>query len=207
MTFPLHLTVSAIPCSPVLIRYRLLSSGLGLAALLGLAFAYVACGEGDGAAPSPTVSGAIETSTAPATAEAPVPTAPSGLPTRRVVVESASGSTPVVAEIASTREQRGLGLMFRQSLPEDTGMLFVYGTPPSSGHWMRNTFVALDIAYIDATGAVNEVLPGKPLDETVQRPTKPYLYVLEMPLGWFAAHGHTRDVRLSLPADLPRGEQ
>jgi uncharacterized membrane protein (UPF0127 family) len=133
----------------------------------------------------------------------PAPTSPAGLPVRELSFSSPSKSVLITAEIASTNEERSVGLMFRQTLPRDGGMLFIYPDDQTSGHWMRNTYIALDIAYLDSSGVVLEVRLGKPLDETVLRPAKPYRHALEMPAGWFAEHGLGPDSKLSLPRDLP----
>ena len=139
---------------------------------------------------------------APAT-PAPLATSPVGLPVREFSVSNQLKSVAITAEVASTFEERAVGLMFRHSLPANGGMLFIYPEDQTSGHWMRNTYIALDIAYLDGSGAVLEVRLGKPLDETVLRPARPYRYALEMTAGWFAEHGLGPGARLSLPKDLP----
>ncbi|MFI4924838.1 MAG: DUF192 domain-containing protein, partial [Vicinamibacteria bacterium] len=75
---------------------------------------------------------------------------PQSLPISKIQV----GAYPVSAEVAQTPDQRSLGLMFRFSLPADHGMLFVFPEPQPLGFWMRNTYIPLSIAYIDADGRI-----------------------------------------------------
>jgi uncharacterized membrane protein (UPF0127 family) len=107
---------------------------------------------------------------------------PQSLPTTRIQV----GAHAVTAEVASTPEQRALGLMFRFSLPADRGMLFVFAEPEMQGFWMRNTYVPLSIAFIDAAGTILNVDDMAPHDESRHLSRGPALYALEMRKGWFA---------------------
>lgn len=109
----------------------------------------------------------------------------------------------VKVEIAATSAQRQQGLMYRQEMAEDEGMLFLFPTDTNSGFWMKNTYLPLDIAYIDAAGTVLEVRKAKPLDETPLYPKQPYRYTLEVNQGWFERHGVGPGSIVTLPADLP----
>ena len=110
---------------------------------------------------------------------------PQSLPITKIRV----GNHPVDAEVAQTPEQRTLGLMFRFSLPADRGMLFVFPHPQPQGFWMRNTYVPLSIAYLDADGRILNILDMKPHDESSHPSAGPALYALEMRRGWFAERG------------------
>ena len=105
-----------------------------------------------------------------------------------------------------TETQREHGLMARQSLADDAGMLFIFPGETMGGFWMKNTLIALDIAYLDGGGRVLEIKHGKPLDETVLSPKQPYRYTLEVAGGWFERHQMGPGAMLSLPADLPKAE-
>jgi uncharacterized membrane protein (UPF0127 family) len=123
-----------------------------------------------------------------------------------VRLEQNGASATVSIEVAATTEQRQRGLMFREALPEDAGMLFLFPFEVHTGFWMRNTKVPLDIAYIGADGRVQEIRAAKPLDETVLTPTDAYLYVLEVNQGWFQRHSLGVGAKVTLPAGLPRAQ-
>lgn len=67
------------------------------------------------------------------------------------------GSASFAVELADTAEARARGLMFRESLAADAGMLFVYESPRRAAFWMKNTLIPLDIIFADATGTVTRV--------------------------------------------------
>ncbi|HEY8245590.1 MAG TPA: DUF192 domain-containing protein [Casimicrobiaceae bacterium] len=110
---------------------------------------------------------------------------PQSLPISKIQV----GAYPVSAEVAQTPDQRSLGLMFRFSLPADHGMLFVFPEPQPLGFWMRNTYIPLSIAYIDADGRIVSIADMAPRDESSHPSNGPALYALEMRKGWFADKG------------------
>jgi hypothetical protein len=98
-------------------------------------------------------------------------------------------------EVASTPEARATGLMGRDALPADTGMLFVYPAERPAHFWMRNCRSPLAAAFLDGTGRVLNVAEmaaddGSP-DDALPRYASagPALYVLEMESGWFARKG------------------
>jgi len=109
-------------------------------------------------------------------------------------------------EVASDAAGRALGLMYRQDLEPGRGMLFLYPRPTSGGHWMKNTYVPLDIAYADSEGVIFSIVQGRPLDETVINAEAPFVYVLEVPAGWFEGARIGLGARLDLPLDLPVAE-
>ncbi len=99
------------------------------------------------------------------------------------------GTHKLTAEIAATPEQRETGLMNRFSLKPDTGMLFVFQRAESQAFWMRNTFVALSIAYIGADGKILNIEDMQPQTDESHWSKGPALYALEMKKGWFAERG------------------
>jgi len=107
------------------------------------------------------------------------------LPTAELSV----GGTPVHAEVAATPASRNLGLMFRQSLPVDHGMLFVFEADVQQCFWMKNTPLPLSIAFIDAGGRIVNIRDMQPLSEASHCPIAPIRYALEMQQGWFGMNG------------------
>ncbi len=99
------------------------------------------------------------------------------------------GGHKAVAEIAATRETRTNGLMNRFSLAPDHGMLFVWDKPQPLGFYMKNTFVPLSIAFIDANGRVLNIEDMQPQTTDTHWSRGLALYALEMRQGWFTQRG------------------
>lgn len=100
------------------------------------------------------------------------------------------GGVLLKVEIADTPLSRQRGLMFRENLPEDEGMLFVFERVDYLSFWMKNTLIPLSIAFIDAEGKIVQMEDMEPLDEqTHHRSVRPALYALEVNQGWFERHG------------------
>jgi uncharacterized membrane protein (UPF0127 family) len=111
---------------------------------------------------------------------------PFGLKTAELKISN----VPLTAEIADTPQASENGLMFRDSLPADRGMLFIFEQPRKASFWMRNTKIPLSIAYIDSAGKILEIKSMNPLDETVVPSNSDQIaYALEANQGWFAQHG------------------
>lgn len=136
----------------------------------------------------------------------PQPTPTVAAPANQVLIEQNGNQATVTVEIAATFVQREVGLMNRQQLPEDAGMLFLFPRDVQYGFWMKNTYVPLDIAYISAAGEVVQIFAAKPLDQTVLVPDKQYRYVLEVNQGWFQRHALGVGAKVTLPKDLPPAE-
>lgn len=115
----------------------------------------------------------------------PAEGAPPGVRTVRITV----GGRPVTVEVADTEEKRQRGLMHRESLPEDHGMLFVYEAERRLSFWMRDTPIPLDIAFIDRAGRIVDIQQMEPLSDDTHTSRAPALYALEMRHGWFEDHG------------------
>lgn len=85
----------------------------------------------------------------------------------RAAILTDRGIVDFTVEIADSPAERAQGLMFRKALPPRNGMLFVYDTPRQVAFWMRNTFISLDLIFMDATGTIRHIHPNaQPLDET-----------------------------------------
>ncbi len=113
-------------------------------------------------------------------------------------VAMVDGSPRLALELAETPDEQTRGLMFRESLPWDEGMLFVYNRPVRTGFWMGNTLIPLSIAFVLEDGTILDIQdmeqlgildPAKPLPRyTTYYPPGPYFNALETNQGWFAAN-------------------
>lgn len=97
-------------------------------------------------------------------------------------------SNLLTVEIADTKNSRELGLMFRDKLDEGSGMLFIYNSPQILGFWMENTYIPLDLAYIDKNKKIIQIQKMRPKDRTSVVSKVPVLYALEVNSGWFSKH-------------------
>jgi len=77
--------------------------------------------------------------------------------TGTLVLKTASGDYAYTVELATTDGTRAKGLMFRRALPKSQGMLFLYDQPQDIGMWMRNTYIPLDMIFIDADRRVHRI--------------------------------------------------
>ena len=107
------------------------------------------------------------------------------LPTATLTI----GTHKLTAEIATTPDQRSVGLMNRFSLKPDHGMLFVFEKNEPLAFWMRNTYIPLSIAFIAPDGRIVNIEDMKPQTDESHWSKGPALYALEMKKGWFAERG------------------
>ncbi len=99
------------------------------------------------------------------------------------------GNYTVNVEVVDKLETRNLGLMYRNYLPKNNGMLFIFDEPFRASFWNKNTPLALDIAFIDKQGTILEISQLNPNDETtIESTSDKVLYALEMNKGWFNKH-------------------
>ena len=107
-----------------------------------------------------------------------------------VITTNGGGTVTVVLELAITPEQQARGLMFREHLEPNAGMLFIFGYDAPHGFWMRNTLIPLDVLYISYDGAVVHIRQqAQPQDETIYIPPAPCRYVLEVNGGFCDREG------------------
>lgn len=111
------------------------------------------------------------------------------------------------AELADTPESRMTGLMGRRSLPQDTGMLFVFDQPAPQAMWMKNTYVPLSVAFITADGRILNIEDMSPQTEDVHPSAGAVLYALEMERGWFARKGIRAGDRVEGIARFPKSRR
>ena len=107
-------------------------------------------------------------------------------------------------ELAATSQARSLGLMYRKSLEEDRGMLFVFPEKAIQSFWMKNTFVALDMLFLDERRTVVGVLANVPTSNEQRRSVQAEsLYVIEFRGGTAAKHGIVVGSQAVFDKDLP----
>jgi uncharacterized membrane protein (UPF0127 family) len=99
------------------------------------------------------------------------------------------GQQAVRAEVADTLAAQERGLMHREHLCGNCGMLFVFAGPGRYGFWMKNTPLPLSIAFIGRDGRIINIAEMRPNTLKVHYPKRDAVYVLEMRGGWFDAHG------------------
>jgi len=96
------------------------------------------------------------------------------------------GSDTVDAEVADSPDEHAQGLMFRERLDPGQGMLFVFDAERTQVFYMRNTYVPLDIAFLDGAQVIVDIQQMEPLTEDLHQSARPAMYALEVPQGWFA---------------------
>lgn len=111
------------------------------------------------------------------------------------------GDRTVRMQLAVRPDEMQRGLMGRKDLGRDDGMIFVYEKPQRLSFWMRNTPTPLDIGFFGAGGALEEVYPLHPFDETsVGSRSEALQYALEMNQGWYARNDVKPGAKLDLKA-------
>jgi uncharacterized membrane protein (UPF0127 family) len=108
--------------------------------------------------------------------------------------------TRVHLELALTDQEKAIGLMFRDSLAADSGMLFVFDADAPLAFWMKNTFIPLDFVWLDAKGRVVDIRANVPPCRAdpcpSYEPVRPARTMLELNAGFAAAHGIKRGAEL-----------
>jgi len=147
----------------------------------------------------------------PATAAAPVP-APKPdpfptLPQAGIEVATAGGAHRFQVWIAADDRSRTRGLMFVRELPADRGMLFIFQVPQPAAFWMKDTYLSLDLIFIDPRGRVlNIARNARPFSLTPIKSDGPIIAVLELPAGTATRIGLAAGDRIDLPS-LPTTSQ
>jgi uncharacterized protein len=176
-----------------------------LAALACLTLFLAACGgDGESAGPTTTVSdpGPPTTTEAETETSAPPTTTEEERDGPVVLIQTERGEEVEVAvEIADTQAEREVGLMNRESLPADAGMIFLFEEDSTSGFWMKNTLIPLSIAFADEEGTIISILDMEPCEADpceIYDPGASYRSALEVNQRAFEDWGVQVGDRLSL---------
>ena len=157
---------------------------LAILALIGVIFA--ACSD-DSA--QPTASASLVQST-PASSATDLFT---------VTFEGDAEPVEITVELADTVDERYQGLRNRQSLGENSGMLFAWPQDAQSAFGMPETYIALTIAFIREDGSIAHMEDMEPLSTEAYRSPEPYRFAIEANQGWFADNG----IEIGDIADIP----
>ncbi len=125
-----------------------------------------------------------------------------------VVFENPNGtrSPSFNLEIAANNEERTRGLMYRRELKPDHGMIFIFTEDKIQSFWMKNTYISLDMLFIDRDLQVVGILENVPiLNEQPRTVGIPSRYVVELLAGTASRFGIVRNSKLLPAIELPRG--
>lgn len=100
-----------------------------------------------------------------------------------LIIETAGGDRAFSVEIAARPDERSRGLMYRETMPADRGMLFVFEQTRPVGFWMQNTSLPLDLLFISERGRIRAILPGRPFSTDLISADEPVRFVLELNAG------------------------
>jgi uncharacterized protein len=119
------------------------------------------------------------------------PTGAQSLPFTPLLIETKAGKRLALqVEVARTEEQRNIGLMFRKSMAETKGMLFLFAPPQDTAFWMRNTYIPLDLVFIRADGRIHRIAANAKPFSLEPIPSRGRIAaVLEVNGGYAKRHG------------------
>ena len=131
-------------------------------------------------------------------------------PAPKVVINATDGAerAAVRVELAVTPGQRTFGLMYREHLDDDAGMLFIFPAVDQLKFWMKHTEIPLDMIFADPAGVVIGIVANAtPYSEKPVGPDAPALYVLEVNGGFCARHGVRAGDRMNFVGFEPHTTQ
>lgn len=117
-----------------------------------------------------------------------------------LVAVTKGGERSFSIEVADTEAEREAGLMFRQDMAGDHGMLFVFEETREVNFWMKNTPMPLDLIFVGQNGRIRAIKQGEPFSEAVISPGEPVRFVLELKAGTAASDGIATGDLLRHPA-------
>ncbi len=106
-----------------------------------------------------------------------------------LVAVTKGGERSFSIEVADTEAEREAGLMFREDMAGDHGMLFVFEETRDVNFWMKNTPMPLDLIFVGQDGRIRAIKPGEPQSEAIISPGVPVRFVLELKAGTAARDG------------------
>ena len=104
-------------------------------------------------------------------------------------IDLSAGMHRIRAEVADSMGGRMEGLMYRKSMAQNAGMVFVFDENDKHCMWMKNTLIPLSVAYLADDGSIVNIEDMKPQTEDSHCTKKPVRFALEMNHGWFASKG------------------
>lgn len=110
--------------------------------------------------------------------------------------------TKTNVEVAFTQKERTMGLMFRDKLDSDHGMLFIYPQEQNLSFWMKNTKIPLSIAFIDSGGVITQIESMAPYSLISHTAKAKVRYALEMEDGWFKRNRIKAGGKVSFPSEI-----
>lgn len=117
----------------------------------------------------------------------------------QVVFHATQGDVIVTVEIADSPGERSQGLMNRQTLGADRGMIFMFPSDDVQSFWMKNTLIPLDMIFVNsALEVVGVVASAEPMTTTPRTVDAPSAYVVEVNGGFAAANGIANGTRITL---------
>ena len=109
------------------------------------------------------------------------------------------GEETIEVQVAHRSQEVSRGLMYRDNLEQNRGMLFYYDSPREMSFWMRNTSIALDIGFFTGDGVLREIYPMYPMDErSVKSLRDDLIMAIEMNQGWYGENGIGVGTKLDL---------
>jgi uncharacterized protein len=120
------------------------------------------------------------------------------------VTQLSAGMHLIRAEVAADYGSRSQGLMHRKSLGPNAGMLFVFDEAAPHCMWMKNTYIPLSVAFLDAQGVIINIADMTPHSEQSHCASRPAVYALEMTQGWFGQRGIKPGAKLGGLNTAPR---
>ena len=111
------------------------------------------------------------------------------------------------AEVVSNHRDMATGLMGRKHLPRNAGMLFDFGSDQPLSFWMKNTYIPLQIAFIDSKGVVKHIASMAPLSTRSVRSSGDCRYALEVNDGWLDENNVRIGATVAVPGGQPPSQQ